>query len=148
MLIICFRVRFASCTAYLVHPIPSQVTMEQTPDCNTLYPAVDLLQRDDALTKLLSSVGAYAAESIGSDRTRAENVAKVYLAFCLGLQEAGVLKIEYAPHLWIDVGDTSFKVSTAVRCGCRMPILSADLPSARQFCSKHRSLIRIFSPLF
>ena len=87
--------------------------MDQIPASNTLYPAEDWLQGDDALAMLLTSVGAYTADDRGNEQTRAQNAAKVYLAFCLGLQKAGVLSIQHAPHLWIDIGETSFKVRLA-----------------------------------
>lgn len=41
---------------------------------------------------------------------RLHNAAKVYLAFCLGLQQVGILSIQHAPDLWIDIGETSYKV--------------------------------------
>ena len=59
--------------------------MDQIPATNTVYPAEDWLQGDDALAMLLSSVGAYNADCFGNEQTRAQNAAKVYLAFCLGL---------------------------------------------------------------
>ena len=87
--------------------------MDQIPVSITLYPAEDWLQGDDATATLLSSVGAYTADNMGNEQTRAHNAAKVYLAFCLGLQKAGVLSIQHALHLWVDIGETSFKVRLA-----------------------------------
>lgn len=84
--------------------------MDQIPASNILYPVEDWLQRDNALAKLSSCVQAYVADNVANDQTRAENTAKVYLAFCLGLQQVGILSIQHAPDLWIDIGETSYKV--------------------------------------
>lgn len=89
--------------------------MDGTPIFNTLYPAEDWLQRDDALATLLSSVGAYTADNMGDEQTRAQDAAKVYLAFCLGLHKAGVLSIQHAPHFWIDIEETSIKVRPVIK---------------------------------
>ena len=53
----------------------------------------------DALALLLTSIGAYTADRMANESTRAQNAAKVYLAFCLGLQKAGMLSIQHAPQL-------------------------------------------------
>lgn len=122
--------------------------MEHSSASNTLYPAEDWLQDDDTLTRLLSSVEAYAAKGIGNDRTRAEHAAKVYLAFCLGLQKAGILSIKHAPHLWIDVGDTSFKVSTVAGCRGWYQSVWVDLSPARPSYSKQHLICGIFPSFF
>lgn len=77
--------------------------MDRTPVADALYPAEVRLQGDDALATLLTSVGASTTDNIGNEQTRAQNAAKVYPSFCLGLQKAGILSIWHAPHFWIDI---------------------------------------------
>lgn len=89
--------------------------MDRPPVADALHPAEDRLQGDNALATLLTCVEASTADNIRNEQTRVQNAAKVYLSFCLGLQKAGILSIRHAPHLCIDIGETSFKVWSASR---------------------------------
>ncbi len=73
-----------------------------------LQPSEDWLKHDDNLVTLIKSVANFVQDDLLHERPT--NTAKMYLVLCLGFQSAGVMQVDHAPNLWIDLGPQTFKV--------------------------------------
>lgn len=75
---------------------------------NIIQPREDWLKDDNNLVTLIKSVANFVQGD--SLHERPTNTANMYLALCLGFQSAGVMQVDHAPNLWIDLGPQTFKV--------------------------------------
>ena len=89
---------------------------------NIIQPREDWLKDDNNLVTLIKSVANFVQGD--SLHERPTNTANMYLALCLGFQSAGVMQVDHAPNLWIDLGPQTFKVN--VRSAQREPAVRAD----------------------